>query len=149
MTQVGLFWLLRSQKDLVTKGTEVIKDDRHKTAGRQPGAYLGWKKEPGFPNVNAPWTQEEINKKGTTQFVDKAVQPWRSSGGTIFRVLVIPLLNFQLYPSQEINKLENLALFCVNAVSNTHLYSVIHTHTCPHTYVSIQIQSLMSYIHMK
>lgn len=36
MTQVGLFWLLRSEKNLVTKGTEVIKDDRQETAGRQP-----------------------------------------------------------------------------------------------------------------
>ena len=43
----------------------------------------GWKKDPGFPNANLPWTQEENNNEGIAHFVDKAVQPWKGYNGTI------------------------------------------------------------------
>lgn len=88
-----VFWSLRSQKDLMPKGTELLsvierlsgEKDRKQLLGNQGAnrSNQSWKKDPSFPTVSLPWTQEENKKEGIAQFTDKVVQPQRSKDGTI------------------------------------------------------------------
>lgn len=76
--------------------------------------------------------RKEFPRSLTKQYSHRRVQMGH------IRILVVPFLNCQFCTLQEIkqNKLENLVLFYVSTISNTHLCIYSNTHICI-SYISV------------